>query len=60
MMTKADRRLFQQLLCCETSVRTVELSRTLQHSKFPIPLSLADTEGVKLHQTQKSNLRSGH
>ena len=41
---------------CERSGQTVELSWTLRHSKFPMSLSLADTEGVQLHRTQKSYL----
>ena len=49
-----------KILPCERSRQTVELSRTLRHTKFPIPLSLADTAGVQLHHTQKSYLRSEH
>ena len=45
---------------CERSGKTVELSRTFRHTKFPIPLSLTDTAGVQLHHTHKSYLRSGH
>ena len=45
---------------CERSGQSVELSRTLRHTKFPIPLSLADTAGLQLHHTQKSYLRSEH
>ena len=44
----------------ERSGLTVEMSRTLRHTKFPVPLSLADTAGVQLYHKQKSNLRSGH
>ena len=45
---------------CERYRQTVELSRTLWHAKFPIPLSLADTAGLQLHHTQKSYLRGEH
>ena len=45
---------------CERSGKTVELSKTFRHTKFPIPLSLTDTAGVQLHHTQKSYLRSRH
>ena len=41
---------------CERSGQTVEMSRTLRYTKFPIPLSLADTAGVELDHTQKSYL----
>ena len=44
----------------ERSGKTVELSKTFWHTKFPIPLSLTDTAGVQLHHTQKSYLRSKH
>ena len=44
---------------CKRSGQTVELPRTFRHTKFPIPLSLADTAGVQLHHTQKYYLRSG-
>ena len=45
---------------CERFGQTVELSRTLRHTKFPIPLPMADTAGVQLHHAQKSYLRSGN
>ena len=56
-MIKADGAA-STILPCEGSRQTIELSRTLRHTKFPLPLSLADTAGVRLHHTQKSYLRS--
>ena len=45
-MIKADRGLLQQFLLAKDLGKIVDLSRTLRHTKFPIPLSLADTAGV--------------
>ena len=59
-MIKAERRLFQHIFLAKDLGKTVELSRSFRHTKFPIPLSLTDTAGVQLHHIQKSYLRSGH
>ena len=59
-MIKADRGAASTILPCERSRQTVELSKTLRHTKFPLLLSLVDTVGVQLHHTQKSYLRMEH
>ena len=33
---------------CERCGQIVELSRTFRHTKFPIPMPLADTAGVQV------------